>query len=199
MYRHGEILTPSHRSVTVQSLPVPTGPIIDIYPSFDRPQPKKPARRAARPARPFPRLWLWLALAIAAAISAIIALRGQIVDAVPSLAPAYSAVGLPVADANLHLGDVRVIGVYGRDELSISIQGEVVNSAGRQLELPTIELSLRAVNGRILETRTIEPGRAILDPGATYRFATEIVDPPPATYDITVRIGSGPAEIFDFL
>ena len=52
MYRHGEILTPSHRSVTTQALPVPTGPIIDIYPSFDRPQPKKPARRAARPARP---------------------------------------------------------------------------------------------------------------------------------------------------
>ena len=83
MYRHGEILAPSHRSVTVQSLPVPTGPIIDIYPSFDRPQPKKPARRAPRPARPLPRLWLWLALAIAAIISAIIALRGQIVDAVP--------------------------------------------------------------------------------------------------------------------
>jgi hypothetical protein len=48
-------------------------------------------------------------------------------------------------------------------------------------------------------TRTLPPARTVMDPGGALRFATEIADPPAGAHDITIRIGGGPAEVFDFI
>jgi len=202
MYQTGEILAPSHPSSSPSraiARPVPTGPIIDIYPNFDQPKPRTAKRRAKRPARPFPRLLLSVALLAVIAVTAAITFRGQIVEAIPVLGDAYAAVGLPAAETSLHLDNVRVISVYGRDEINLSIQGEVANSAGRQLEVPAVELTIRSIDNRILLERTIDPGRATLDPGGSARFATEIINPPEGAHHVSIRIGNGPAETFDFM
>lgn len=202
MYQTGEILAPSHPSSSPSRAvgrPVATGPIIDIYPNFDQPKPRGATRRAARPARPFPKLWLSAALLAVIAFTAAIAFRGQIVEAIPVLGDAYAAVGLPAGETSLHLDNVRVIGVYGRDEISLSIQGEIANSAGRQLDVPALDLTIRSIDNRILLARTIDPARAILDPGGSIRFATEIVNPPEGAHHVSIRIGNGAAETFDFM
>jgi len=202
MYRTGEILAPSHPSSSPSRAigrPVPVGPIIDIYPNFDRPKPRTVPRRTGKPARPFPKLLLSAALLAVIAVTAAITFRGRIVEAIPVLGDAYAAVGLPAGETSLRLNNVRVIGVYGRDEISLSIQGEIANSAGRQLEVPAIDLTIRSIDNRILLARTIDPARAILDPGGSIRFATEIVNPPEGAHHISVRIGNGPAETFDFM
>ena len=193
MNRHGKLLAPSHLSTSTHSLArsTATGPIIDIYPGFEPPRP-----RARQPAvsqrRPFPRAWSWVALLVVAAVTAAIAFRGLIVEAVPSLGKAYAVVGLSVAETHLQLNNVKVIGVYGRDEISVAIQGEVANLAGRQLNAAEIVITLRSIDGRELTTQTIDPTRITLDPGGTYRFATEFVDPPANAHDISIRIGDGP-------
>jgi hypothetical protein len=198
MYRNGEILGPSASAQPMRALPAPSGPIIDIYPGFDQPQPRS-RTRSAKPRRPISRTWLWLALLVIIAATAAIAFRGPIVDAIPVLGDAYIAVGLTAGDDNLQLQNVRVIGIYARDDLSLSIQGEIANPAGRQLEVPAIELTLRAIDGSILMTRTLPPTRPVMDPGGTLRFATEIAAPPAGAHDITIRIGNGPAEVFNFI
>jgi hypothetical protein len=198
MYRNGEILGPSASAQPLRALPAPTGPIIDIYPGFDQPKPRSRARIAA-PRRQISRTWLWLALLVVVAATAAIAFRGPIVEAIPVLGDAYTAVGLAAGDGHLQLQNVRVIGVYARDDLRLSIQGEIANPSGRQLEVPAVELTLRAVDGSILMTRTLPPARTVMDPGGALRFATEIVDPPAGAYDLTIRIGDGPVEVFDFI
>ncbi len=198
MYRNGEILGPSVSAQPLRALPAPTGPIIDIYPGFDQPKPRSRARSAI-PRRPVSRTWLWLALLVVVAATAAIAFRGPIVEAIPGLGGAYTAVGLAAGDDGLQLRNVRVIGVYARDDLSLSIQGEIANPSGRQLEVPPVELTLRAIDGSILMTRTLPPARSVMDPGGTLRFATEIAEPPAGAYDITIRIGNGPLEVFSFI
>ena len=200
MNRHGDLLAPSHLSTSTHSLArsTATGPIIDIYPGFEPPRPR--ARQPAVSQRhPFPRAWSWVALLVVAAVTAAIAFRGLIVEAVPSLGKAYAAVGLSVAETHLQLNNVNVIGVYGRDEISVAIQGEVANLTGRQLNAAEIVITLRSIDGRELTTQTIDPTRITLDPGGTYRFATEFVDPPANAHDISIRIGDGPAEIYNYI
>jgi hypothetical protein len=204
MYRHGEILAPSSAVASQRLLarpaarPAANGPIIDLYPGFDRPAPKTQPR-AKKPARPFPFVWLSSALLLAAIVTLLVAFRGPIVESVPGLGSAYAAIGLPAADTNLRLQNVRVIGVYSREHITLSIQGEVANSTGRQFEVPTIELAIRATDGRILSTMPLTPSRPTLDPGGTARFATQIANPPEGAHNITIQIGAGPAEPFDFM
>jgi hypothetical protein len=208
MYRHGQILAPSPVAAPQRLLarptarPAATGPIIDLYPGFDTPKPKQktqPRASTRKPARPFPFVWLSAALMLAAIITMLVAFRGPIVESVPSLGSAYAAIGLPTADTNLQLQNVSVIGVFSRERITLSIQGEVANSTGRQFDVPAIELAIRGIDGRILSTMPLMPSRMTLDPGGIARFATQITDPPDGAHDITIRVGSGPAEPFEFM
>lgn len=208
MYRHGEILAPSPAALPQRLLsrpaarPAANGPIIDLYPGFDTPKQKQktqPRAAATKPAKPFPFVWLAAALMLAAIVTLLVAFRGPLVESVPSLGGAYAAIGLPTADPNLHLQNVRVIGVFSRERVTLSIQGEIANSTGRQFDVPAIELAIRGIDGRILSTMPLTPSRSTLDPGGTARFATQIADPPDGAHDITIRVGNGPAESYDFM
>jgi hypothetical protein len=208
MYRHGEILAPSPAAPPQRLLarpaarPAATGPIIDLYPGFDTPRPKQKAQPRAganRPARPFPFVWLSAALMLAAIVTLLVAFRGPIVESVPALGDAYAAIGLETADTTLRLQNVRVIGVFSRERITVSVQGEVTNGTGRQFDVPTIELAIRSIDGQILSTMPLTPSRQTLDPGGTARFATQITEPPAGAHDITIRVGDEPAEPFDFM
>ncbi len=191
----GEATAPSRDHVQIVPLvPVAArqaGPVIDISPGFDRPRLAPVRQRALR----LPRTSLWAAVIVVSFVTALIAFRGPIVEALPPLASAYSAFGLPAAQVSLELGEIQIIRIYSRGLAKLRIEGGIINRTGQLTDLPPIELSLRSADGAaILSWQSIIP-QSQLGPGGSSRFVTEINAPSAGANHLSVRIGDGPEQI----
>jgi hypothetical protein len=104
------------------------------------------------------------ALTMAVAVG-LVAGRERIVRAAPSAARLYAAVRLPVNSLGLELKGVRSeFVVSGADKLLV-VEGEILNVATMDVDVPTLELSVRGPNGLSLYTWTSEAPRTTLDTG----------------------------------
>jgi hypothetical protein len=186
----GQILPPS-RSPSIGDREV----VIDLYPGFDRLNAPLHRRTAKRAASARPRIWLWAALILIALIAGLVALRGPIVEAVPPLSTAYTAVGLPTGPAGLAFDDVQVVRVYSRGWVGLNLDGTITNPTGRQVTIPSLTLTLRASDGTELQSLPLRPSQQVINPGGSARFMTEIADPPAGTFDLVLRLGDAPPQV----
>ncbi len=187
----GEIILPSRRSVPGGGA---DGEIIDLYPGFDRPI----TYTRDRPRWRTPKgllIALWAALAILTLAAGLMALRGPIVDTFPSLSKLYTTIGLPTGAAGLVAENVRVVRVYSRGWIGLSVEGTIANPTGRQVAVPQVTLALRAADGSTLQTLTVFPSRTTLNPGVSAQFTTEIADPPAGMVDIVVHVGDAEPQV----
>lgn len=185
----GQIILPKRRT---SQLRLDDAAVIDVYPGFesvaDRVEYRPPSRRPWKGTI----VWLWIAMAIAAIALALVALRGPIVDLIPTAAGAYRAVGIPTGADGLQIADTRVVRVYSRDWMSLRIEGGLGNPTGRQVTVPPLHLHLLDRNGEILRSLDLTPFPSTVNPGGTARFATDIAAPPAAMDAIALQLGDGP-------
>lgn len=125
-------------------------------------------------------------LALALGIG-LVAGREAVVRRLPASARLYAAVRLPVNPAGLELRAVRSELVIDGAERLLVVEGEVVNVAKREIELPDLALAVRSAEGQALYSWTSEAARKTLAPAESERFRVRLAAPPADGRDVLVR------------
>src|SRR5215203_1878782 len=140
-----------------------------------------PARLAAVPKAPM------LALILVGLVGGAVLGRERIVAAAPATARLYAAAHLTVNPLGLDLKGVRSeLVLNGQDQLLV-VEGEILNRRGRDVEVPSLRLTVRGPDGLELYTWTNEPPRKTLAPAETARFRARLASPPAEGREVLVR------------
>jgi predicted Zn finger-like uncharacterized protein len=139
------------------------------------------ARLAAVPKAPV------LALILVGLVGGAVLGRERIVAAAPATARLYAAAHLTVNPLGLDLKGVRSeLVLNGQDQLLV-VEGEILNRRGRDIDLPSLRLTVRGPDGLELYTWTNEPPRKTLAPAETARFRARLASPPAEGREVLVR------------
>ena len=139
------------------------------------------ARLAAMPKAPV------LALILVGLVGGAVLGRERIVAAAPATARLYAAAHLTVNPLGLDLKGVRSeLVLNGQDQLLV-VEGEILNRRGRDIEVPSLRLTVRGPDGLELYTWTNEPPRKTLAPAETARFRARLASPPAEGREVLVR------------
>jgi len=131
--------------------------------------------------------WIAIALVLFALNVAVLGARSEIVRYLPQTASLFSAIGLPVNLRNLEFENI-VISKEAQDGVSILIiEGKVVNTSRKAVDVPRLRFAARAPNGQEVYTWTMQPPRSILGPGDSMPFTSRLAAPPANAADILVR------------
>ncbi|MFL5167800.1 MAG: hypothetical protein ACJ8D8_16510, partial [Microvirga sp.] len=113
--------------------------------------------------------------------------RERIVAAAPATARLYAAAHLAVNPLGLDLKGVRSeLVLNGQDQLLV-VEGEILNRRGRDIEVPSLRLTVRGPDGLELYTWTNEPPRKTLAAAETARFRARLASPPAEGREVLVR------------
>jgi len=74
----------------------------------------------------------------------------------------------------------------GSDQLLV-VEGEILNRRGRDVEVPSLRLTVRGPEGLELYTWTNEPPRKTLAAAETARFRARLASPPAEGREVLVR------------
>ncbi|MFL5109662.1 MAG: MJ0042-type zinc finger domain-containing protein [Microvirga sp.] len=139
------------------------------------------ARLAAVPKAPV------LALILVGLVGGAVLGRERIVAAAPATARLYAAAHLSVNPLGLDLKGVRSeLVLNGQDQLLV-VEGEILNRRGRDVEVPSLRLTVRGPDGLELYTWTNEPPRKTLAAAETARFRARLASPPAEGREVLVR------------
>jgi len=131
--------------------------------------------------------WIAIALVLFAVNIALIGGRSEIVRYMPQTASLFAAIGLPVNLRNLEFENI-VISKETQDGVNILIiEGKVVNTSRKAVDVPRLRFAARAPNGQEVYTWTMQPPRSILGPGDSMPFTSRLAAPPANAADILVR------------
>ena len=103
------------------------------------------------------------------------------------MAPLYAAVGLPVNVRGLVFTDVTVETQSQEGVSALLVQGTIVSTASRAVEIPRLRFAARNASGTEIYRWTALPERAVLAPGETLPFQSRLASPPSDTHDVLVR------------
>jgi predicted Zn finger-like uncharacterized protein len=113
--------------------------------------------------------------------------RERVVAAAPATARLYAAARLAVNPLGLDLKGVRSeLVLNGSDQLLV-VEGEILNRRGRDVEVPSLRLTVRGPEGLELYTWTNEPPRKTLAAAETARFRARLASPPAEGREVLVR------------
>jgi hypothetical protein len=132
-------------------------------------------------------LWPSAILAFILLDLGLIGWRVDIVRAVPQTASLYAALGLPVNLRGLVLADITTETVANEGVPVLLIQGQIVSTAKRTVEVPRLRFAIRNTSGIEVYSWTALPTRSLLSPGETMTFQSRLASPPPGTRDVLVR------------
>lgn len=143
---------------------------------------------APRPARKPRKPGLALAaMILITAIAGLVAGRAQIVRYAPQTAALYKAVGLAVNLRGLEFTDVRISGENEDDVPVLVVEGKIVNSVNRPVEVPRMRFALLNPAGMETYAWTAPPTRTVLGEGETLAFRSRLASPPADIRDVQVR------------
>jgi predicted Zn finger-like uncharacterized protein len=126
-------------------------------------------------------------LMLAALDLGLIGWRTDVVRLAPQMAPFYAAIGLPVNVRGLAFMDVKVETQSQEGVTLLLVQGTIVSTASRAVEVPRLRFAARNATGTDIYRWTALPDRAVLAPGETLPFQSRLAAPPPETHDVLVR------------
>jgi predicted Zn finger-like uncharacterized protein len=150
------------------------------------------ARRAKDAARnrrfgwPLPG-WPTALLALAVLDLGLIGWRAEIVRAAPQTASLYAAIGLPVNLRGLAFADVATETLTDDGAQVLLVQGRIVSTAKRVVDVPRLRFAVRNGSGNEIYTWTALPDHSLLAPGDTLAFQSRLASPPPEARDVGVR------------
>jgi predicted Zn finger-like uncharacterized protein len=126
-------------------------------------------------------------LALALLDAGVIGWRADIVRAAPQTASLYAAIGLGVNLRGLVLADVTTEMKTNEGVQVLLVQGRIVSTAKRMVDVPRLRFAVRNGSGNEIYTWTVLPDRSLLAPGDTLAFQSRLASPPPETRDVLVR------------
>lgn len=147
-------------------------------------------RESARAKRRQHTTLIALSIAILAMIgldTALITGRARVVKAAPQTASLYAALGLPVNLRGLSFDKVVTSSESNDGVQVLVVEGSIINSSPRIVEVPRLRFSLRNKAGQEIYTWTSLTGRTMLSPGESLPFRSRLASPPPETADLLVR------------
>jgi predicted Zn finger-like uncharacterized protein len=171
----------------------------------DRPAAKSKAAAAAssadvesivarpRKQRP-PKLQPWHARGLTAAIivlavvdAAVIAMRADIVRALPQTASLFNAIGLGVNLRHLTFKDITTKQEKHEGATILVVEGTIVATGSKPTEVPRLRFAISAGNGHEIYAWTALPSRTKLAPGEALPFRTRLASPPEQGQSIKIR------------
>jgi predicted Zn finger-like uncharacterized protein len=117
----------------------------------------------------------------------LIGWRTDIVRLAPQTASLYAAIGLGVNLRGLVLADVTTETQTTDGAQVLLVQGRIVSTAKRVVDVPRLRFSVRNGSGNEIYSWTALPSRSLLAPGETQAFLSRLASPPPETRDVLVR------------
>jgi predicted Zn finger-like uncharacterized protein len=126
-------------------------------------------------------------LALAAINLGLVAWRHEIVRLMPQTATLFAAIRLPVNLRGLSLVDVQTSSDKQDGVGLLTVEGSVVNTTSRPVDVPRLRYSLRNEGGREIYNWTALPAKSVLAPGETLPFRSRVASPPPESHMVFVR------------
>lgn len=150
---------------------------------------KDPKKGGGRPAA-WRRLLNWRASAIAATILLVaggLHQRERVVRHLPQTARLYAVIGLPVNLRGIEIRSVQSRVIEEADEAVLVVEGELVNVAGRRVDVPRLHFTLAGPDGRQVYVWSAQADRGVLQPGETLVFRRRLAAPPAEAKAVSVR------------
>ena len=149
------------------------------------PPPTKTKRRLPRPNAGL------LALAVSSlAFMAALGLRDEAVRAVPPLARAYAAIGLPVNLRGLEIRGLRSSLLQDASGSVLAVEGEIVNIRPRTVAVPQVRIGVEGADGHEIYTWTTAAPKARLAEGETIDFRARLTAPPAGAHAVLVKFAA---------
>jgi predicted Zn finger-like uncharacterized protein len=126
-------------------------------------------------------------LALIAVVGILIGWRKDLVRLAPQTASFYAAIGLPINLRGLAFEDVNTLKETQDGVPVLVVEGKIVNTAGRPVELPRLRFAVRNGSGQEIYSWTAIPSRSILPPGDSLPFLSRLASPPAEGREVLVR------------
>jgi hypothetical protein len=117
----------------------------------------------------------------------LIVWRADVVRLAPQTASLYAAIGLQVNLRGLALTNVTTETRTAEGVPVLLIQGRILSTAKRTVEVPRLRFAVRNASGNEIYTWTALANRSLLSPGETLAFQSRLASPPPEANDVLVR------------
>ena len=151
------------------------------------PQPTRTKRHLPRPNSAL------LALAVSSlACMAALGLREKAVRAVPPLARAYAAIGLPVNLRGLEIHDLKSSLLQDSSGSVLAVEGKIVNIRPRAVAVPQVRIGVECADGHEIYTWTTAVPKARLAEGETIDFRARLTAPPADARAVLVKFAALP-------
>jgi len=154
----------------------------EYFESFAARRRRLQARRKEKSA---PSRWTAAILVLIACNVAMLGARKEVVRYLPQTASLFAAIGLPVNLRHLEFANVKISKDI-QDGMLI-VQGAVVSTAGKPIEVPRLRFAARNATGQEVYTWNALPSRSILGPGERSEFSSRLASPPPDASEVIVR------------
>jgi predicted Zn finger-like uncharacterized protein len=149
----------------------------------------------ARPRKPRPpKVQPWHARGLTAAIivlavvdAAVIAMRADIVRALPQTASLFDTIGLGVNIRHLTFKDIATKQEKHEGATILVVEGTIVATGSKPTEVPRLRFAISAGNGHEIYAWTALPSRTKLAPGESLPFRTRLASPPEQGKSIKIR------------
>jgi predicted Zn finger-like uncharacterized protein len=117
----------------------------------------------------------------------LIGWRSDVVRWLPQTASLYAAIGLPVNLRGLVFANVTTERETNDGVEVLVVQGTIVNTLKRPVEVPRLRFSVRYQSGYEVYSWTALPNRNVLLPGESLPFSTRLASPPREGDRVQVR------------
>jgi hypothetical protein len=131
--------------------------------------------------------WGVLALLVAIVVGLFALAPGTTVSLLPGAAKVYSLLGMPVGAEGLAFEGVRYGWTSDGSQTVLEVQGNVKNTSGATMTVPTVVIALRDEKGEEISEWTTEVGSAELSAGEEAPFLRQIPSPPSNVRSLKVR------------
>lgn len=113
--------------------------------------------------------------------------RADIVRMAPQTASLYAALGMQINLRGLAFADVRTEAQAQEGVQVLLVQGRIVSTARRTVEVPRLRFAALSESGNEIYTWTALPSRSLLGPGEMLEFQSRLATPPPEARQVRVR------------
>ncbi len=131
--------------------------------------------------------WTAMLLVLLAFNVALLGARHEIVRYLPQTASLFAAIGLPVNLRHLKFDNVRISKESQNGVSMLIVEGSILSTSNRPVEVPRLRFAARDVNGQEIYTWTMRPSRNMLGPGERMEFRSRLAAPPKQAHDVMVR------------
>jgi predicted Zn finger-like uncharacterized protein len=131
--------------------------------------------------------WTAILLVLLAFNVALLGARHEVVRYLPQTASLFAAIGLPVNLRHLKFENVRISKEAQNNVSMLIVEGSIVSTSNRPVEVPRLRFAARDANGQEIYTWTMRPSRDILGAGERLEFRSRLAAPPKQAHDVMVR------------